>query len=64
MALSSRDMNQIFQTVTVRLERGLSGPPDSFTDEEKKFYIETEKGILEDRKNGFTGTYSFPNDYD
>ena len=62
--LDSRRMNQIFQTVTVRLERGINGPPDSYDEEEKKYYLETEKGILEDRKNGFTGTYSFPNDYD
>lgn len=64
MKLDSRTMRQIFQTVTVRLERGLKGPPDSFTDEEKKYYLETEKAILEDRENGFKGTYSFPNDYD
>ena len=64
MALDSRRMNQIFQTVTVRLERGLKGPPDSYSEEEKKYYIATEEGILQDRKEGFKGTYSFPNDYD
>ena len=64
MALSSRDMLQIFQTVTVRLKRGQKGPPDSFTEEEKKYYLATEAGILEDRKEGFQGTYGFPNDYD
>ena len=62
--LESRRMRQIFQTVTVRLERGLKGPPDSYTEEEKKYYAETEKGILKDREEGFTGTYGFPNDYD
>lgn len=62
--MDSRRMNQIFQTMTVRLERGLKGPPDSYTDEEKKLYSEMEKSTLEDRENGFTGTYGFPNDYD
>ena len=62
--LNGRRMNQIFQTVTVRLEEGRNGPPDSYSEEEKKYYIETEKQILEDRKNGFQGVYFFPNDYD
>ena len=62
--LDSRRMNQIFQTATVRIERGLEGHPESYTDEEKDYYIRTEQGILEDRKNGFQGVYGFPNDCD
>ena len=62
--LDSRRMMQIFQTATVRLEEGLEGPPNSYSDEEKKYYNDTVEGILNDRKDGFKGTYSFPNDYD
>ena len=62
--MDTRRRFQIFQTCTVRLKEGMSGPPDSYTDEEKEYYIETEKCILEDRANGFSGTYIFPNDYD
>ena len=62
--MDGRRMRQIYQTVVCRLEMGKSGPPDSYSEEEKKYYSETEKGILDDRKNGFEGTYSFPDDYD
>lgn len=62
--LSARDEMQIFQTVTVRLMQKKYGPPESFTDEEKAFYISTEKQILEDEKAGKKVVYDFPNDYD
>jgi len=64
MALESRRMRQIFQTVTVRMDLGKKGPPDSYSPEEKEYYNSVEKSILKDEKEGFKGTYSFPNDYD
>lgn len=64
MALSGRDMRQIFQTVTCRLDRGVKGPPESFTDEEKKCYNDFEKEILENKAAGRIVNYDFPNDYD
>ena len=62
--LDGRRERQIFQTVTCRLDDGKKGPPDSYTDEEKKFYAETENEILENRRNGRIVNYHFPNDYD
>ena len=62
--LNGRRMNQIYQTMTSRLEMGLSGPPDSYDPEEKEYYIRIERSTLEDRENGFQGVYFFPNDYD
>ena len=64
MALDSRRMNQIFQTMTCRLDEGLKGPPDSYDPEEKDYYAKIEAEYLENKKEGFKGTYSFPNDYD
>jgi len=61
--MDGRRMNQIFQTVTARLKTGKKGPPESYSQEEKEYYKSLEESILENRKNGFTGTYSFPNDY-
>jgi len=60
--LENRRMRQIYQTVVCRLEEGKKGPPASYSEEEKEYYIRTEEGILNDRKEGFEGTYSFPDD--
>lgn len=60
--LENRRTRQIYQTVVCRLEEGKKGPPDSLSDEEKAYYIKTEEGILKDRKEGFQGTYNFPDD--
>ena len=62
--LSSSRKNQILQTVIARTKEGLFGPPDSYPDEEKEYYREMEKDILEIRKAGFEGTFAIPNDYD
>jgi len=62
--LTVRDQRQIFQTLTCRLDRGEKGPPESFTKEEKKFYLDMEKEVLENRKAGRIVNYDFPNDYD
>lgn len=64
MALSGRDMRDIYQTLSCRLDDGKKGPPDSFTEEEKKMYLEMEKSVLADRKAGRIVNYDFPNDYD
>jgi len=64
MALDGRSQRQIFQTVTCRLERGVTGQPDSYNEEEKKWYNDIEKEILENRAAGRIVTYDFPNDYD
>ena len=64
IVLNGRRMNQIYQTMTVRLELGLSGPPDSYDPEEKEYYIRIERSTLDDRENGFQGVYFFPNDCD
>lgn len=64
MALSGRDMRDVFQTVTCRLDRGEKGSPASLTDEEKEFYIKMEREILENEKAGRIVNYDFPNDYD
>ena len=64
MALDGRSQRQIFQTVTCRQERGVNGPPDSYNEEEKKWYNDIEKEILENRAAGRIVTYDFPNDYD
>ena len=57
-------MRDVFQTVTCRLDRGEKGPPASFTDEEKEFYIKMEREIPENEKAGRTVNYGFPNDCD
>ena len=62
--LSGLDMRQIYQTVSYRLRKGLKGPPDSFTDEEKAFYKEMEESTLRDRAEGRVANYDFPEDYD
>ena len=62
--LSSSRKNQILQTVISRTKEGLLGAPDSYPDEEKEYYREMEKDILEIRKAGFQGTFAIPNDYD
>ena len=64
MAIDGRSQRQIFQTVTCRLERGEKGPTDSFNEEEKKWYNDIEKEILENRASGRIVNYDFPNDYD
>ena len=56
--------NQILQTVIVRLNQGISGPPDSYSEEEKAVYRRVEKDILALRKSGFEGSYMVPSDYD
>ena len=40
------------------------GAPDSYPDEEKEYYREMEKDILEIRKAGFQGTFAIPNELD
>ena len=64
MALSTRRQYQIYQTMSVRLREGTSGPPDSYTDEEKAFYREIEASTLEDKKAGRVTNYYFPDDND
>ena len=64
MALEGCRCRQIFQTVMCRLERGMKGPPDSYSDEEKDYYRKTEAGILQDREDGLVVNYSFPDSYD
>ena len=56
--------NQILQTVIARLNQGISGPPDSYAEEEKAYYRGVEKDILALRKSGFKGSYMIPSDYD
>jgi hypothetical protein len=56
--------NQILQTVIARLNQGMSGPPDSYSEEEKAVYRRVEKDILALRKSGFKGSYMIPSDYD
>ena len=62
--LNSSRKNQILQTVISRTKEGLLGAPDSYPDEEKEYYREMEKDILEIRKAGFQGTFAIPNDLD
>ena len=62
--LNSSRKNQVLQTVIARLNRGISGPPDSYAEEEKAYYRRVEKDILALRKSGFKGSYMIPNDYD
>ena len=62
--LNSSRKNQVLQTVIARLNRGISGPPDSYAEEEKAYYRRGEKDILALRKSGFKGSYMIPNDYD
>ena len=56
--------NQILQTVIAQLNKGISGPPDSYAEEEKAAYRRVEKDILALRKSGFEGSYMIPSDYD
>ena len=60
--LSFRRHRQIFQTMTVRLDEGKFGPPDSYSEAEKELYRKFEAGCLEDRKNGRMVNYSFPDE--
>ena len=62
--LDGRTRIGVFKTVTCRLDDGKKGPPDSFSEEEKKLYLEYEKEIERNRKAGVIANYSFPNDYD
>ena len=62
--LNSSRKNQILQTVIARLNQGISGPPDSYPEEEKAVYRRVEKDILALRKSGFEGSYMIPSDYD
>ncbi len=48
--LDGRRQMQIFKTIMGRLTLSRSGPPDSYTDEEKKCYLAAEQEILENRK--------------
>ncbi len=64
MALDMRRQRQIFQTVTCRMDRREEGPPASYSDEEKAYYLEVEKEIIENRKAGRIVNYDFPYDYD
>ena len=64
MALTERRENQILQTVTVRIDEGKKGPPDSYTEEEKAFYTALEKDILKSRDNGEVANFSIPSSYD
>ena len=56
--------NQILQTVIVRSKQGLSGPPDSYSEEEKAYYRRMEKDILALRESGFRGVYMVPGSCD
>lgn len=64
MALSTRRMYQIFQTMTCRQDDGRMGPPESYSEEEKKFYLDIEKEYLECKKTGKKVDFYFPNDND
>jgi len=64
MAMNGRERMGVFKTVMCRLDDGKKGPPDSFSEEEKKLYLEYEKEIEENKKAGRIVNYSFPNDYD
>ncbi len=55
--LNSSRKNQILQTVIARLNQGMSGPPDSYPEEEKAYYRGVEKDILAARESGFEGVY-------
>ena len=62
--LSSTRKNQIMQTVIVRSKQGLSGPPDSYPEEEKAYYRRVEKDILALREAGFKGVIMIPDSWD
>ena len=56
--------NQILQTVIAQLNKGISGPPDSYPEEEKAYYRGVEKDILAARESGFEGSYMVPGSCD
>ena len=64
MAMDDRASMMVFKTVLARLDEGKKGPPDSFSDEEKKLYREYEKEVSANRDAGVIANYSFPNNYD
>ena len=63
-AMNEARKKGIFMTVLVRLREGKKGPPDGYSDAEKKAYSEYEETVLKDRAEGKVVNYSFPNSYD
>ena len=62
--MSDRRRNQILQTVIIRIERGMRGAPESYSEEEKAYYLGLEEEILRNKEKGIRANYSICCDCD
>ena len=58
MELTDRRRNAILQTAIIRAERGQRGAPESYGPEEKAYYLDLEKEILDNLSRGIKPNYS------